>query len=406
MAIIRKKSSTAKTEKKAPKKTTQKASKEEVKAEKKTSKKAETSTDVKKAEKPRRKRVAAKPLKIADEKAAIETPLKTLGLPEACNPLILRFYRLMDAFAKADDERDFYLDRAEGFILYVDLDKTQEELDALLNVLEKNEGRFCPVPKMTFYEQKKLMEGFVHEKVYDIDTKEKLLDLIQSNQPREAFLEFLLDQEVENEKWQQYYQERSRVRIIEWLRNMGLRFVFEEDLEFTKSVLEKVKQQLFIKAAVKEVVTARKAIETKSRSYYSNEALNPRPKRGRPPKQVVKVEIEPQISADIFTTVPQGCYPFLYLPEIPSAQSITFSSKFSTQEQLVSSFRSEHQSSSAIARLEELSQKLSGLTNLNGDSVISLSTSKNINWDSDDDDNLQANLMEYSKSGTRKRRKS
>ena len=43
-------------------------------------------------------------------------------LPEAQNPLLLRSYRLMDAFSKSDDERDFHLDRVEGFIVYVDLD--------------------------------------------------------------------------------------------------------------------------------------------------------------------------------------------------------------------------------------------------------------------------------------------
>ena len=56
---------------------------------------------------------------------------KTAKLQEAKNPLILRFHRLMDAFAKSDDERNFYLDKVEGFILFVDLDKSEEELDTL-----------------------------------------------------------------------------------------------------------------------------------------------------------------------------------------------------------------------------------------------------------------------------------
>jgi hypothetical protein len=47
---------------------------------------------------------------------------------QAQNPILLRFHRLMDAFAKSDDERDFYLDRMEGFIVYVDLDKGELEL--------------------------------------------------------------------------------------------------------------------------------------------------------------------------------------------------------------------------------------------------------------------------------------
>ncbi|HSX25548.1 MAG TPA: UPF0158 family protein, partial [Chlamydiales bacterium] len=43
--------------------------------------------------------------------------------PQAKNPLLLRYHRLMDAFAKSDDERDFYLDKIEGFLVYADLDK-------------------------------------------------------------------------------------------------------------------------------------------------------------------------------------------------------------------------------------------------------------------------------------------
>ena len=146
------------------------------------------------------------------------------------NPIILRCHRVMEGFAKSDDERDFYLDKIEGFLLYVDLDKTQEELDALFSELEENKSRYVLLPKMTFYEIKKLMESFANEKVYDIDTKEKLIDVIQSREARENFLEFIYDHHSELEKWQQYYQERFRIRIIEWLRNNAFNFVFEEDV--------------------------------------------------------------------------------------------------------------------------------------------------------------------------------
>ena len=57
---------------------------------------------------------------------------------EAQNPLLLRCHRLIEAFAKSDDERDFYLDKNEGFLLYVDLDKSQEELDTLSQELEQH----------------------------------------------------------------------------------------------------------------------------------------------------------------------------------------------------------------------------------------------------------------------------
>src|SRR3989338_3761144 len=165
--------------------------------------------------------------------------------PQAKNPLILRYHRLMDAFAKSDDERDFYLDKVEGFLLYVDLDKGIEELETLDKEVKAHSDRYCPIPKMTFYEVKKFMEGFIHEKVYDIDTKEKLLDIVTSKEPRENFLEFIYDHLTELEKWQQYYQERSRIRSSEGLRLLNVQWVFEEDIESSKSILEKVKRSLF-----------------------------------------------------------------------------------------------------------------------------------------------------------------
>ena len=89
--------------------------------------------------------------------------------PVAENPLILRCHRLMEAFAKSDDERDFYLDRIEGFLIYVDLDKPQEDIENLEKELDQDPARYVSIPKMTFYETKKIMEGFVNEKVYDIE---------------------------------------------------------------------------------------------------------------------------------------------------------------------------------------------------------------------------------------------
>lgn len=254
-------------------------------------------------------------------------------------PLILRYHRLMDAFAKSDDERDFYLDRNEGFLLYIDLERSQEELDRVMKVIEEDEKRLVLVPKLTSYEVKKIMEGFVHEKVYDIDTKEKLLDIIASKDAREHFLEFIYDHLPELEKWQLYYQERFRVRVIEWLRQNEFFFVFEEDLGLGKSLVEKVKKAFGDKRVSSEVSAVRQVLEKKGETYYSNEALNPRPKRGRPPKQVTKVEVVPQFSDDIYTQVPQGARPFVYLPDITSASSVTFSSRFETEEQFIANLK-------------------------------------------------------------------
>ena len=69
--------------------------------------------------------------------------MKTNSHPKAQNPLLLRFHRLIDAFAKSDDERDFYLDRIEGFILYMDLDKGQKELDDFSHELTEHAERFA-----------------------------------------------------------------------------------------------------------------------------------------------------------------------------------------------------------------------------------------------------------------------
>jgi hypothetical protein len=286
--------------------------------------------------------------------------MKTKPVPQ--NPIILRCHRVMEAFAKSDDERDYFLDKIEGFIVYLDLDKTKEEIDELLLELSSNTDRYIPIPKMTFYEIKKLMECFVNEKIYDIDTKEKLLDIIQSKEAKENFLEFIYDHHSELEKWQQYYQERFRIRIIEWLRNNTFDFVFEEDVELAKSLVEKVKINMFTPKAQKDIVQARKLLVSKAATYYSNEALNPRPKRGRPPKQVVKVETEPQFSQDIFLSVPKCMKPFLFSPDYNSSAMIfTFSGKFASEEDLLAHRRQNLESN---LDLQTLSQKLAALKTL------------------------------------------
>lgn len=283
---------------------------------------------------------------------------------EAQNPLILRCQRLIEAFAKSDDERDFYLDRKEGFILYVDLDKTQQDLANLEKELASDPDRYVMIPKLTFYETKKIMEGFVNEKVYDIDTKEKLLDIIQSKEARENFLEFIYDHHSELEKWQQFYQERSRIRIIEWLRVNHFHFVFEEDLEISKGLIEKVKKELFETKPSKEVASIRKTLFAKAKTYYSNEALNPRPKRGRPPKQAAKLEIEQQISTDMYTTVPAEIRMFLFIPDYTGTTTVLFSSKFESEEELLASKRAHAHSADSDLSIESLNQKLASLRSI------------------------------------------
>lgn len=283
---------------------------------------------------------------------------------EAQNPLILRCNRIMEAFAKSDDERDFYLDRNEGFIIYADLDKPDEDLRVLEKELKNNADRYCMVPKLTFYETKKIMEGFINEKVYDIDTKEKLLDIIQSKEAREHFLEFIYDHHSELEKWQAFYQERSRIRIIEWLRANNFHFVFEEDLELPRLTIEKLKKELFQTKVGKDTLNARKVLFAKAKTYYSNEALNPRPKRGRPPKQIQKTEIEPQVTNDIYTTVPNGLLGFLFIPDLTNPSATTFSAKFGNEGDLFTHRRpAQSESELSLDTLNIKLQELRSLTN-------------------------------------------
>lgn len=282
--------------------------------------------------------------------------------PKTEQPLILRYHRLLEAFSKSDDERDFYLDRVEGFLLFLDLDKNQNELESAELEIAKNAERYCPIPKLTYYETKKFMEGFVNEKVYDIDTKEKLLDIIGAKEARENFLEFIYDHLSELDKWQQYYHERSRVRIIEWLRQFEIFFVFEEDIELSKNVVERLKEHKFDAKVSKELQNGREALLAKANTYYSNEALNPRPKRGRPPKQVAKVELEPQLTDDIYTTVPQSLRHFLFSPEY-SSNAVSFSAKFETEEQFLANMRGTPKMK-VDSKLEVLSQRLESLRHI------------------------------------------
>jgi hypothetical protein len=277
-------------------------------------------------------------------------------------PLMLRYHRLLEAFSKANDVRDFYLDKLEGFLVYYDLDKAEEELIIAETELKENPDRYVAIPKLTYYETRKFMEGFVTEKVYDIDTKEKLLEIISCRGARENFLEFVYDHLTELDKWQQYYQERSRVRIIEFLRDNEVVFVFEEDLDLPMSTLEKLKEHKFSARAPKEVSQARDILDAKSKTYYSSDALNPRPKRGRPPKQQAKEELEPDLADDFYITVPSPLRPFLFSPEYSNAAAM-FSSKFDSEEKLLASMKGSEKAP-VNTKLHELSQRLESLRQL------------------------------------------
>ena len=236
------------------------------------------------------------------------------------------------------------------------------------------------------------MEGFVNEKIYDADTKDKLIDIIQSKEARENFLDFIYDHHAEFEKWQAFYQERSRIRIIEWLRANHFHFVFEEDLEFPNQTIEKLKKSIFLAKVGKDVESARKILTAKAKTYYSSDALNPRPKRGRPPKLAQKIEFEPQITTDVYVNVPNGLRPFIFSPELTGASSSTFSSKFGYEEDLFASRRtitgdndlSMEGLESKLAVLRKLSSKWQDTEKVKP--VVAEEFEEEIDFNDDDDD--------------------
>ncbi|MEX2305432.1 MAG: hypothetical protein WD595_04505, partial [Waddliaceae bacterium] len=145
-------------------------------------------------------------------------------------------------------------------------------------------------------------------------------------------------------------------------RNNYFLFVFEVDLYIPLHNMELVKVNLFSPKVGKEVQAARKTMVAKAQSYYSNEALNPKPKRGRPPKQVAKSEMEPQMTSDIYTQVPAPVRSFLYIPEIKSVTEVTFSSKYETRQDLVAHMR---ESANEEGRdLKHITEKLAALRQL------------------------------------------
>src|SRR5262249_1749934 len=139
-------------------------------------------------------------------------------------------------------------------------------------------------------------------------------------------------------------------------------FVFEEDLELPRLTIEKLKKELFQTKVGKDTQNARKVLFAKAKTYYSNEALNPRPKRGRPPKQIQKTEIEPQVPNDIYTTVPNGLLGFLFIPDLTNPSSTTFSAKFGNEGDLFSHRRPT--SSDNDLSLDSLNMKLQELRSL------------------------------------------
>ncbi|MGD0665442.1 MAG: hypothetical protein ABSA17_06960, partial [Rhabdochlamydiaceae bacterium] len=85
---------------------------------------------------------------------------------------------------------------------------------------------------------------------------------------------------------------------------------------------------------------------------------------------------EPQLTGDIFATVPTLCRTFLYLPDITSASAITFSSRYDSEAELLASLRGTvrvkvdtklEALSQRIESLRQLSNRLSGIEDIVGE---------------------------------------
>src|SRR5690606_10216985 len=142
---------------------------------------------------------------------------------------------------------------------------------------------------------------------------------------------------------------------------------------------------LFETKVGKDVLAARKALSSKAKTYYSTEALNPRPKRGRPPKQAAKLEVEQQVSTDIYTTVPSSLRVFLFIPDITSTSGVTFSSKFENEDELLA-HRRQQNSADRDMDMEDFNQKLASLRNLSSKWIETERKKAEPSFDSDEDD--------------------
>ena len=133
-------------------------------------------------------------------------------------------------------------------------------------------------------------------------------------------------------------------------------------MELPVPTVDKCKSTLFQAKVSRDVAQTRKILANKAETYYSSEALNPRPKRGRPPKHVAKVEVELQYANDAYQTVQPGVRPFLFIPDITSLSDVTFSSKHESEEAFKASLQSAREG--GISELDELAKKLAALRNL------------------------------------------
>ena len=261
--------------------------------------------------------------------------------------LILSKNRMIEVFVRSDDEYEFYFDLTEGALIYVCLDANDKELHDLELSLSTHSDRFILIPKRTLYEIRKYMDMFLQERVNDIEVKEKLSEILLSRNFKNKFPEACGEYIQEYIKWDKFFFEKMRMVVIEWLCSKNLLFVFEEDLQSMMSATDI--------CLLKESRGDNKAhssktgqmlynqLLAKAKSYYKEEVLHPKPKRGRPPKKVEKQQQNTSLTSDIYFSIPEKIYHFIYrdsegwqmplLPLLPSVDAGTRAILYGEEEE-------------------------------------------------------------------------
>lgn len=207
------------------------------------------------------------------------------------NVFIVKNTRLVDVFIKSDEDHDFYFDAETGAIFYVDLTSDEDKLEELYNFLLKFPKRLFLFPKMTEYERRKIVEAFLHGKVNDLDVSEKVSRELDFLGYESKVIDILKEYGTEIEKWTAFFSEKMRVMSIEWLNKVikmndvkPFSYVFEEDIiqYMDRDKIVAFKESMGSKN--ENISSIREDLIEFSKIYFEHEIIDPKPKRGRPPK--------------------------------------------------------------------------------------------------------------------------
>lgn len=237
------------------------------------------------------------------------------------NVLIIKATRCVDALIKSDEDNDFYLDVKTGAFLYVDLHADEDSMKHLESFIEKEDNKtLFLLPKMTEYGKKKIIEEFVHDKVSDLEVSEKLINEIATLGYETRLMEVFREYPTEHDKWNLFFSEKMRSLAVVWLNEIiekvfsviDLRYVFEEDvskfLDYEEIVLFKENPEV----NTKDIKNIKSRLLEFSKIYKQPEIINPKPKRGRPPKGKKIGVVENVIIPDMYITYDSVIRSFVY----------------------------------------------------------------------------------------------